>query len=132
MSSGAGISDYLQSGYVIEVVIALLLGLALIPLFRRGLRVDKPAANRWRQFLVYAGWFLTIAAIAIWCLILWIVGVAWIDSVNPSLPKKPSLVFLIIGGMLYFFLVGIAGTAFEASSGTAKSDIMKKFGRTKD
>lgn len=132
MNNGAELADYLQSGYVIEVVIALLLGIALIPLIRRGRRVDRPATSRWRQFLVYTGWFITIVAVILWCLLLWIVGEAWIDSVNPDLPKRPSFIFLIIGGMLYFVLIAFAGTAFAASSGTARSDIMRKTGRAED
>lgn len=123
---------YLQSPYIVEVIVALLLGVALIFLWRRGRGVDWPPAGAWRGFLVYAGWFFAVAALVTWCLVIWIVVEAWLDSVNPNIPKKPSLVFLIFGGMLYLALAGISGTAFNASSGSARSDVMKKIGRTDD
>jgi len=129
VSDGASLADYLQSPYVIEVVVALLLGLALLFLLRRARRVEWPPASPWRHFLVYVGWFFAVVAFILWCFLLWIVGEAWIDSVNPDLPKKPSLVFLIFGGLLYLALVGISSNAFVASSGSARSDIMRKIGR---
>ena len=124
--------EYLESPYVIEVVVALLLGLALIPLWRRARRIDRPQANAWRRFLVYVGWFVAFLSLLTWWLLLWIVCEAWIDSVNPALPKKPSLIFLIFGSMLYFFLISLSGSAFEASSGDARSEIMRRIGRRGD
>ena len=59
-------------------------------------------------------------------------GGEWIDSVNPDIPKKPSLVFLIFGGLLYLAVAGFASTFFHASSGSARSDIMRKIGRPED
>jgi hypothetical protein len=129
VDNGAELSAYLQSPYLIEVVVALLLGIALIFLVRRGRRVDWPPSSAWRRFLVYVGWFFAAAAFVTWCLVIWIVVEAWIDSINPNIPKKPSLVFLIFGGMLYFTLAGISGSAFDASSGSARSEIMRRIGR---
>ena len=131
MSDGANFGELLRSAYVIEVVIALLLGIALIPLIRSARRIEWPPSSRWRHFLVYVGWFLGIAAFITWCLLLWIVGEAWIDSINPNLPKKASFIVLILGGILYFFLVSMSGTAFRASSGSARSDVMERVGRRK-
>ena len=132
VSDGPGLSDYLQSPYIIEVGIALLLGIALFFLIRRGRRVDWPPKNGWRGFLVIAGWTLTVVAVVIWILLVWITVNAWIDSMNPALPKKPSLIFLFLGGIVYFAIAGAAGTCFEASSGSARRDVMRKIGRADD
>ena len=118
-----------MSFYLIEVLVALLLGLALIPPWRRGRRVDWPPETAWRGFLVCIGWFVFVVATMLWAFIVWLVFEAWIDSMNPDLPKRASLLFLIFGGLVFLTLAGFAGTAFHASSGSARSDIMARIGR---
>ena len=121
-----------MSFYLVEVLVALLLGLTLIPLWRRGRRVDWPPETAWRGFLVCIGWFVFVVATLIWVFVVWIVTEAWIDSMNPDLPKRASLVFLIFGGLVFLALTGFSGTAFHASSGSARSDIMERVGRSDD
>lgn len=132
MNNGAGLAEYLNSLYLVEVIVALVLGLLLVPVLRRGSRVDRPPTNAWRKFLVIFGWLSTAGAIVTWLAVLLITVIAWIDSVNPDIPKKPSLLFLVLGGFLYLVLLGFAENAFRGSSGTARSDIMQKIGRPED
>lgn len=121
-----------MSLYLVEVLVALLLGLALIPLWRLGRRVDWPPETAWRRFLVCLGWVVTVIAVLLWVFVAWVVIEAWIDSMNPDLPKRASLLVLVFGAFVYLALVSLAGTAFRASSGSARSDIMERIGRPED
>lgn len=131
MNGGPTIFDYFASLYFLEVVVAALLGIALIFTVREGRRVRWPPSTLWRKFLVIAGWAFTCAATLVWIAVLYLTIGALITSMNPNVPKPYSLIFLILGGFIYFTLAGIAGTAFRASTGSAREDIMRKIGRSR-
>jgi len=52
-------------------------------------------------------------------------------AVETSFPKPPGLIYILFGGFLYLLLTSLAGSAFQASTGSAREDIMKKIGKNR-
>ena len=129
MNSEPSLIDYLTSLYFVEVVIAVLFGIALWLLVRKGRSISWPRETKWRSFLVIVGWFFTAIAAVFWAFLVYLMVGAWLTSMNPHVPKPASIVFLFIGAFVYFALTGIAGTAFQAATGSAREDIMEMIGR---
>ena len=119
MNRDPGLSDYLTSLYFVEVVVALLLGIALWLVVRQGRAISWPRETAWRSFLFITGWGFTVLAALFWIGLVYLMISAWLTSMNPDVPKPASLLFLVLGAFVYFFLTGVAGTVFRASSGSA-------------
>ena len=129
MSNQPAITDYLESPYIIEVAVVLVFGIALIFAYRKGRKIAWAPLSAWRRFMVIVGWTGLTLAVFTWCGLLYITVSALRTAVETSFPKPASLVFVFFGGILYFFLLSMSGTAFSAASGTARSDIMEMIGR---
>ena len=123
------ISDYFTAFYFVEVMICLLLGIVLLLAVRKGRRVDWPPINVWPRLSVFTGWLFVGLGTLTWVGLMYVMIRAWLMDVQTDYPKQPALVFLVLGGLLFIMLIGIARSAFHASSGSAREDIMKMLGK---
>lgn len=127
-SARATVSLYLQSPYVVEVIAVLIFLLGMIFPLRDGLKVAWRSLSAWRRVFVALGWvFLAMAAI-VWIGLFYLTVSAWMVAVENYFPKPPSLLYVIFGGFLYFFLVMCSGVSFSTASGSARDDILCKLG----
>ena len=129
MNSNPSIGDYLSSPYFIEVVVVFLFGIALYFLVRKGRRIEWEPLSGWRKFNVVVGWLFTALATLTWIALLVLVIGALQTAVENYYPKPASLVFVILGGALFFILGGIGGSAFDVAHGSARGDIRKWMGK---
>ena len=122
------VSLYLQSPYVLEVVAVLIFSVGMIPPLRNGLSVAWHQLCGWRRVFLALGWMFLGFAGAVWLALMYLTISAWRVAVEDYYPKPASLVFVILGGFLYFFLVVCAGASFTTASGSAQDDIARKLG----
>jgi len=75
---------------------------------------------------------MLVLTILFWSGLMYI-GISGLRSdVETNYPKAPSFELSALGVIVYFFLLSVANTAFKASHGSARDDIMKIAGRKKD
>lgn len=111
--TGVAAGDYLHSPYLLEALAVVLFGIALYVIFRRGRRLAWPELTPGHKAVAVAGWGSYALGAALWCVLLVIVLSAWHTAVSTNNPKPPSLYYVIFGGLLYFFLMGVASTCFD-------------------
>ena len=122
------ITPYVQSWYFVEVVAVVIFAIGLIFPLRQGLRVQWHELAVWRQAFVVLGWLFFTAALLVWLALLYITVSALLVAVEGYWPKPHALIFVILGGFLYFFLLGCAGASFQTASGSARTDVQRKLG----
>ena len=126
------ISDYLSDFHFVFVIVVLLFGIGLYFTIRKGRSIDWPPETTWRKFTTMLGWVFTTLAGITWLTLLYLMVGGLHTSVATYFPKPPALIVLVLGIVLYFMLLAIGNTAFEASTGSARGDIMKKIGRDEE
>ena len=125
MQDSPGIFDYLQSPYIVEVVVALLLGWFLLSPWRLARRLRWQWLSGWRRFSFVVAWVLFVLAILAWLFLLFLTMSALHTSLDPTVPKPWSLVFLLIGGFAYLMIAGFASLAFSAAAGAGPDDQLR-------
>ena len=118
----------MTSIYFIEVVIAFVSGYALNGLWKAGRQADWLLSSLWRRASCVAGWVFGAAALLAWIGWVYVMVANLLTAINPSMPKPPAILYFVIGALLYIFFIGFARSAFDAASGSAKSDIDKRLG----
>lgn len=122
MAVSPGLTDYLQSPYLIEVVVILLLGWFLRSPWRLAIRNRGPSHYGWRLFSLITGRLCLALATAAWLFLVYVTVSALHTSFNPSVSRPPSLVFVIVGGFAYLMIVGFSGLALDAAVGRLGED----------
>jgi len=122
------VSLYLQSPYVLEVMAVLIVAVGMLFPLRDGLRIAWGSLSAWRRGFVVLGWAFLAMGAAVWIGLLYITISAWMVAVEDYFPKPFSLVYVILGGFLYFFLIMCSGASFTTASGSARDDLLRKLG----
>ena len=122
MDDSPGTLDYIQSPYFIEVVVAFLLGWFLLSPWRLARRLRWEWLSGWRRFSFITGWLTLLLATLAWLFLLYLTACALHTSLDPTVPKPWSLVFLLIGGFAYLIIVGFASLALGAAPGARPED----------
>ena len=115
--------------YFIEVVIAVVSGYALIKLWKTTRKADGYLSSRWRRASYVIGWILAATATIVWAAWVYVMIANLLTAMNPSMPKPPAILYFVMGALLYMMAVGFAGSAFDASGGSARDDIRRRIGR---
>lgn len=129
MEQAPGIVDYLQSPYIIEVVVVLLLGWFLRSPWRLARHASWRSLSGWRRLSLVIGWFCFLLAVAAWLFLLYVSVSALHTSLDPTVPKPFSLIFVLIGGFAYLLIIGFAGLALDAAVRSVRDDIRQMTGR---
>ena len=82
--------------------------------------------------MLITGWVFLLLAIIFWSGLLYIAVSGLRSDVENYFPKKPGFELSLLGGIVYFFLLGIASTAVKAAHGSARDDILKMTDREED
>ena len=118
----------MSSIYVIEVIIAVLSGYALIGTWKTGRAADWILSSVWQRASTVVGWILAVAAALAWLVWVYVMVANVLTAMNPSMPKPPAIIYFVMGALLYVMLVGFARSAFDAASGSAAKDVRDRLG----
>ncbi len=115
------VSDYLNSPFLIEVVIVLVFGVALLLTLFRARRIAWPGQQRGRPAAKLVAWLVLVATMLWWTGMLFLTIEALRSDVETYLPKKVGIFVPLIGGLVYFALIALSNALLSAGRETPDS-----------
>ena len=108
------LSDYLNSPFLIEVVIVLVFGIALLVTLFRAWRIEWPRQQRGRRVSIWIAWLVLVVTALWWAGMLFFTIEAVRSDVETYFPKKVGIFVPLIGGLVYFMLIAIINALLSA------------------
>ncbi len=112
------VSDYLNSPFLIEVVIVLVFGIALLLTLFRARRIAWPRQQRGRRAAIFIAWLVLVATTLWWAGMLFLTVEALRSDVETYFPKKVGIFVPLIGGLVYFVLIALSNALLAAGRET--------------
>ena len=112
------VSDYLNSPFLIEVVIVLVFGVALLLTLFRARRIAWSRQQRGRRAAILIAWLALVATTLWWTGMLYLTIEALRSDVETYFPKKVGILVPLIGGLVYFLLIALSNALLSAGRET--------------
>ncbi len=108
------LTDYLNSPFLVEVVIVLVFGIALLLTLFRAWRIAWPGQQRGRRVVVSIAWLVLVVTTLWWAGMLFFTIEALRSDVETYFPKKVGIVVPLIGGAVYFAMIALSNALLSA------------------